>query len=109
MGAVFLRELRSYFQTTTGFIFLGLFLLFAGVIFTLSNLWPPGSSDFRSTLTFLNFIFIVAVPILTMRLLSEEARQKTDQLLLTCPVSARGHRARQVLRRARPVHRGAAR
>lgn len=90
MGAVYLRELQSYFRAITGFIFLGLFLLFAGVIFTLSNLWPPGSSDFRSTLTFLNFIFIIAVPILTMRLLSEEARQKTDQLLLTSPVSVTG-------------------
>jgi ABC-2 type transport system permease protein len=85
MGAVFFREIRSYFQTITGFIFLGLFLLFAGIIFAMSNLWPPGTSDFRSTLTFLNFIFLIGVPILTMRLLSEESRQKTDQLLLTSP------------------------
>jgi len=90
MGAVFLREIQSYFQALTGFIFLGLFLFFAGIIFTLSNLWPPGSSDFRTTLTFLNFIFLVAVPILTMRLLSEESRQKTDQLLLTSPISLTG-------------------
>ncbi len=90
MLAVFLREVESYFQTITGFIFLGLFLLFAGLIFALANLWPPGSTDFRNTLTFLNFIFLVAVPILTMRLLSEEARQKTDQLLLTSPVSLTG-------------------
>lgn len=90
MGAVFLRELQSYFRSITGFIFLGLFLLFAGLVFTLANLWPPGSSDLRATLTFLNFIFIIAVPILTMRLLSEEARQKTDQLLLTSPVSVTG-------------------
>jgi ABC-2 type transport system permease protein len=90
MLAVFLREVQSYFQAITGFIFLGLFLLFAGIIFALANLWPPGSTDFRNTLTFLNFIFLVAVPILTMRLLSEEARQKTDQLLLTSPVSLTG-------------------
>jgi ABC-2 type transport system permease protein len=90
MLAVFLREVQSYFQAITGFIFLGLFLLFAGIIFALANLWPPGSTDFRNTLTFLNFMFLVAVPILTMRLLSEEARQKTDQLLLTSPVSLTG-------------------
>jgi ABC-2 type transport system permease protein len=89
MGAVFLREIRSYFQAMTGFIFLGLFLLFAGLLFVLSNLLP-GSSDLRTTLTALTFILIVAVPILTMRLLSEERRQKTDQLLLTCPVSITG-------------------
>jgi ABC-2 type transport system permease protein len=87
MGAVLLREIQSYFQAITGFIFLGMFLLFAGIIFALSNLWPPGSSDFRTTLSFLNFIFLVAVPVLTMRLLSEESRQKTDQLLLTSPIS----------------------
>jgi ABC-2 type transport system permease protein len=86
MGAVFLREIQSYFQAITGFIFLGMFLLFAGIIFTMSNLWPPGSSDFRGTLTFLTFIFLIGIPVLTMRLLSEEARQKTDQLLLTSPV-----------------------
>ncbi len=86
MGAIFLRELRSYFQAITGFIFLGLFLLFAGMIFVLVNLLG-GNSDFRSTLTSLTLIFIIAVPILTMRLLSEEARQKTDQLLLTSPIS----------------------
>jgi ABC-2 type transport system permease protein len=89
MGAVFLRELRSYFQAMTGFIFLGLFLLFAGLLFVLGNLMA-NSSDLRNTLTSLTFILIVAVPILTMRLLSEETRQKTDQLLLTCPVSITG-------------------
>jgi ABC-2 type transport system permease protein len=90
MGAVYLREIQSYFQTITGFIFLGLFLLFAGMIFVLSNLWPPGTSDFRNTLTFLNFIFLIGVPILTMRLLSEESRQKTDQLYLTSPTPLTG-------------------
>lgn len=89
MGAVFLRELQSYFQAITGFIFLGLFLLFAGLMFFLGNLLA-GSSDFRTTLTSLTFVLIVAVPILTMRLLSEEARLKTDQLLLTSPVSLTG-------------------
>jgi ABC-2 type transport system permease protein len=90
MGAVFLREIRSYFQAITGFVFLGLFLLFAGVVFTLANLWSPGSSDFRSTLSTLTFLFILVVPVLTMRLLSEESRQKTDQLLLTSPVPLSG-------------------
>jgi ABC-2 type transport system permease protein len=90
MGAVFLREVQSYFQGITGYIFLGLFLLFAGLVFAVANLWPPGSSDFRSTLSILTFIFIVAVPVLTMRLLSEETRQKTDQLLLTSPAPLSG-------------------
>ena len=90
MIAVFIRELRAYFQAVTGFFFLGLFLLFAGIIFVLANLWPPGNTDFRTTLTFLNLIFLIVVPVLTMRLLSEEARQKTDQLLLTSPIALSG-------------------
>ena len=86
MIAVYVRELRAYFQAITGFFFLGLFLLFAGIVFTLANLWPPGTADFRTTLTFLNLVFLIVVPVLTMRLISEEARQKTDQLLLTSPI-----------------------
>ena len=90
MIAVYVRELRAYFQAVTGFFFLGLFLLFAGIVFTLANLWPPGNTDFRSTLTFLNLVFLIVVPVLTMRLISEEARQKTDQLLLTSPIALSG-------------------
>ena len=90
MIAVFVRELRSYFQSVTGFMFMGFFLLMTGIFFTLSNLVGAGSSDFRTTLGNIIFTFLVTVPILTMRLLSEEQRQKTDQLLLTRPVSLIG-------------------
>ena len=86
MGVVFLRELRSYFQNLVGFIFMGFFLLVSGVFFVLANL-IPGSPNFNGFLNTINFIFLIVVPVLTMRLLPEEARQKTDLLLITSPLS----------------------
>jgi len=86
MIAVLSRELRTYFQTPTGYIFMGLFLLVSGFFFTLGNL-ISGSSYFTSFLQSILFIYLLAIPLLTMRLLSEERRQKTDQLLLTSPIT----------------------
>jgi len=89
MIAVFLRELKSYFENVTGFIFMGFFLLLSGIFFVFNNLIPQ-SPNYNGVLGTITFIFLVVVPILTMRLLSEEARQKTDQLLLTSPLSLTG-------------------
>ncbi len=86
MIAIMSREFRTYFQTPTGYIFMGLFLLVSGFFFTLGNL-ISGSSYFTSFLQSILFIYLLAIPLLTMRLLSEERRQKTDQLLLTSPIS----------------------
>jgi ABC-2 type transport system permease protein len=89
MIAVFLRELKSYFENITGFIFMGFFLLLSGIFFVFNNLIPQ-SPNYNGVLGTITFIFLIVVPILTMRLLSEEARQKTDQLLLTSPLSLTG-------------------
>ena len=89
MFAVFKREIRAYFQTPIGFLYMGLFLLLAGVFFFFDNLLS-GQSYFTGFLGNMLFIYLFAIPILTMRLFSEEKRQKTDQLLLTCPVSITG-------------------
>lgn len=86
MSAVFRRELRNYFLTPIGYVFMGAFLLMGGVFFTLSNLLS-GSSDLSSLFSLLNYLFMLIVPLLTMRLLSDERRTKTDQLLLTAPIS----------------------
>ncbi|HKJ86775.1 MAG TPA: ABC transporter permease [Spirochaetia bacterium] len=86
MIAIMSREFRTYFQTPTGYIFMGLFLLVSGFFFTLGNL-ISGSSYFTSFLQSVLFIYLLAIPLLTMRLLSEERRQKTDQLLLTSPIT----------------------
>ena len=86
MTAILARELRSYFQTPTGYIFMGLFLLLTGFFFTMGNLMN-GSSYYTSFLGNILFLYLFAVPLLTMRLLSEERRQRTDQLLLTSPIT----------------------
>jgi len=85
MKAIFKKELQTYFRTPSGYIFIGLFLLLGGVFFTMGNLFPR---EPRYTL-FLNnalFVFLLVVPLLTMRLLAEEKKHKTDQLLLTAPI-----------------------
>jgi len=86
MWAVFRREFVYYFRTLTGFIFMSFFLLLSGIFFTLIVLVPqnPTYNDLLGSIT---FIFMIVVPILTMRLFAEETRQKTDQLLLTSPLS----------------------
>ena len=89
MLAVFRRELRAYFLSPTGYIFMGFFLLLSGFFFAFSNLFPA-SPSYINVLGSITFIFLIAVPILTMRLLSEESRQKTDQLLLTSPLGVTG-------------------
>jgi ABC-2 type transport system permease protein len=89
MLAVFRREIRAYFNSYIGFTFIGFFLLLAGIFFAFSNLLG-GSPNYTGVLGSLTFVFLFLVPILTMRLLSEEMRQKTDQLLITSPLSITG-------------------
>ena len=89
MLAIFKRELRAYFQTPIGYLYMGLFLLLTGIFFTFYNLFS-GESQFTGFLGSILFIYLFAIPLLTMRLFSEEKRQKTDQLLLTSPVSIVG-------------------
>lgn len=86
MIAVLKRELKTYFLTPTGYIFMGFFLLISGFFFAIGNLFSA-SPNYNSMLSTINFVFMILVPILTMRLLAEESRQKTDQLLLTSPLS----------------------
>lgn len=86
MIAILNRELKSYFLTPIGYIYMGFFLLVAGVFFTFGNLITR-SSQYTGFLGGILFIYLFAVPLLTMRLFSEEKRQRTDQLLLTSPIS----------------------
>lgn len=86
MGAIFKREIRSYFLSPLGYIFMGAFILISGILFVLTNILQQ-SSNYNNVLGSLIYLFMLLVPILTMRLLSEERKSKTDQLLLTSPVS----------------------
>lgn len=86
MLAVFKKELRSYFNTLIGYVFLGFFILVVGFYFCITNVWG-GSPYFNTVLASTLIMLLVLIPVLTMRLFSEESRQKTDQLLFTSPLS----------------------
>jgi ABC-2 type transport system permease protein len=89
MRAIFLRELKAYFTSPIGYVFMGFFILLSGIFFAIGNLLPA-SSSYSGLLSSITFIFLIVVPILTMRLISEDSRQKTDQLLITSPLSITG-------------------
>jgi ABC-2 type transport system permease protein len=86
MFAVFKRELRAYFSAPIGYVVIGLFVALSGVFFAATNLLGA-SSEYNGILSTMAFIFLFLVPILTMRLLTEETRQHTDQMLITSPLS----------------------
>ncbi len=86
MLAVFKRELRAYFSSPIGFVVIGLFLFMSAIFFAAGNLLGA-SAEYNGLLSTMAFIFLFIVPILTMRLLTEEKRQHTDQMLITSPLS----------------------
>lgn len=86
MTAVYKRELRSYLTSMIGYLFMFFILLLTGIYFSAYQL-TAAYPKFEYTLSALTFVFLISVPILTMRVLAEERKQKTDQLLLTAPVS----------------------
>lgn len=88
MLAIYKKELRSYFTSMIGYVFIAVFLVIIGVFFFLNNLLSR-VANFEYTIANVSFIFVLLVPLLTMRLMAEENKQKTDQLLLTSPVTAR--------------------
>ena len=86
MTAIYKRELKSYLTSMVGYLFIFFVLVLTGIYFSayqLSAAYPK----FETTLSAVTFVFLIGVPILTMRVLAEERKQKTDQLLLTAPVS----------------------
>lgn len=85
MFAVYKKELKSYFHSVIGGLFMAVLLFFIGLYFTVYCL-SYGSPYFAFVLNSVVIIFLFTVPILTMRILAEERRQKTDQLLFTSPV-----------------------
>lgn len=87
MLAVYKKELRSYFTSMIGWVFIAFFLVLVGLYFMVYNLMN-GYTDFSVVFQGVQMFFILLlVPVLTMRIIAEENRQKTDQLLYTSPVS----------------------
>ena len=90
MLAVYKREFRSYFVTAMGYVFLTIFMIVLGLTFVFNNI-ANNSADMQSYYSAISPIYlIVFTVILTMRLMTEEKRSRTEVLLLTSPVSAGG-------------------
>ena len=89
MNAIFRRELRAFFTNPIGYVVLAVLFAISGFFFFTYNL-GGGSADLSYVYNSLFSVVLLSLPFLTMRLFSEEKRQKTDQALLTAPVSLTG-------------------
>ncbi|MGN1481388.1 ABC transporter permease [Porcipelethomonas sp.] len=89
MSAIFRRELGSFFTSSIAYVFLAAFYGFAGLCFYLTCL-SAGTTDMSSFFSTISTVLIFLIPILTMKTFSEEKKQKTEQGLLTAPVSLGG-------------------
>lgn len=85
MGAVYKKEIKSYFSTPIGYIFMAVVTLLSGVGFFTTNILQS-TAELSSFFTYFQEIIIFIIPILTMRIWADEKRNKTDQALLTAPV-----------------------
>ena len=86
MFAVYKREVRSYFVSAVGYVFLAVLLLLSAAVFSVTTLLRQ-SCDITDYFTIMLFVLMVALPVLTMKLFAEERKLKTEQLLLTAPIS----------------------
>lgn len=84
MNAIFKREFKAYFNTPIGFIVLAAYYFFLGLFFSL--IYRSGSPSIETVIMAMSIVSVFTMPILTMRLMSEDRRQKVDQALITAPV-----------------------
>ncbi len=89
MLIIWKRDLLAYFRTPVGYVFMGVFLTLAGLIFSMYNLQNL-SGDLLTFLSQLTLLVMLLSPLLTMRLICEDRQKRTDQLVLTSPVSLGG-------------------
>lgn len=86
MTAVFKHELSNYFHSMTAYIFGAFLLAFVGVGAMIYNI-QQAVANFEYVLSFVSLVFVVIIPVLTMRVIAEERKQKTDQLLYSLPIT----------------------
>lgn len=89
MFAIYKRELRSYFVTPIGYVFFAVIIALSATIFSTSTLLAA-TNDVSQYFETMLFVLMIALPLLTMKLFAEERKLKTEQLLLTSPVSIGG-------------------
>ncbi len=85
MGAVYRKELKSYFHSATGYTFIAVVLFLSGVFFFMTNI-TAYSAEMSSFFSMFQQIVVFIIPLLTMKIWADEKRNKTDQALLTAPV-----------------------
>ena len=88
MRAIYKKEMKNYLTSMIGYVFMAFILAVVGLYFGAVNI-SSGSPQIGDTLSNSTFAFLICVPILTMRVMAEERKQKTDQLLLTAPIKIR--------------------
>jgi len=86
IGHIYDREFNSYFHSLYGYVFTAFVVLVAG-IYVSGDCLRGGSANFAGVVGSMSFIYLIIIPILTMRVFAEERRQKTEQLLYALPVS----------------------
>ena len=86
MRAIFRKEMQSYFYTPAAYVFMGVFLMLGSIFFGVSNL-AARSGNMLTLFSQLSYLWLLLSPILTMRLLAGERRQRTDQMILSSPCS----------------------
>lgn len=86
MKAVFKHELSNYFHSLTAYIFGAFLLVFVGIGAMIYNI-QQAVANFEYVLSFVSLVFVVLIPVLTMRVIAEERKQKTDQLLYSLPIT----------------------
>lgn len=89
MLAIYKRELMAYVHSFLGALFIGTMLLLLGIFFSVYNLFM-GYPHIGYALSSVVFVFLISIPVLTMRILAQERQQRTDQLILTSPVGISG-------------------
>ena len=87
MLAIFKREMRSYFTSPVGYMFCAIFFAVSGFLFMLNTVQAGEEANYAGYFSIILFLFIVIIPLLTMKLVSEETKMKTDQLLMTAPIT----------------------
>ena len=90
MLAIFKREMRAYFTSPVGYMFCSIFFAVSAFLFMLYNVQAGENAYYPNYFVILLYLFIIIIPLLTMKLISEERKMRTDQLITTAPVTLAG-------------------
>ena len=90
MLAIYKREMRAYFASPVGYMFCAIFFAVSAFLFMTYTVQAGSNSSFSSYFSILLFLFVIIIPLITMKLVSEERKMRTDQLIMTAPVTLAG-------------------